>query len=148
MNVFETIAQNKMIQPTGEWNQEYIDAHPDGWLALTAGMKTKKCRTLFIRTCCYITFEAITWKLGVDILKWEARDAPSETFAVEFDEGEHIVLVHRGYLYQSYYGKTEVICRALTPEMLASLGDPASAWTHIVGELDPSYVPQEINILY
>lgn len=137
-----------MIHPTGDWNQEYIDAHPDGWLAMTADMKHKKYRNLFIRTCCSITVEAIAWKLGIDIMKWEARDVPSETFAVEFDEGEHIVLVHQDYLYQSYYKKTEVTCRPVTPEMLSSLRDPAAAWTHLVGDLDPSYVPQEINILY
>ncbi len=137
-----------MIHPTGDWNQEYIDAHPDGWLALTANMKNKKCRGVFIRTCCSITVEAIVWKLGIDIRTWEARDDPSETFAVDFDEGEHIVLVHQGYLYQSYYGKTEVTCRPVTPEMRASLRDPVSAWTHLVGDIDSSYVPQEINILY
>lgn len=137
-----------MITPTGDWNQEYIAAHPDGYLASHALVLHAHDRERFIRTCCSITVEAILWKIGVDIMKWEPRDVPSDTFAIEFDEGEHIALVHQGHLYQSFYKKTEVACRPVTPALLASLRDPVAAWKLVVGDLSPLYVPNEINILY
>ncbi len=137
-----------MAGPTGDWNEEYIGAHPGGYLHQTAEVLHAHDRALFVRTCCVITVEAVLWKSGVDCARWTAHDAPADTCMVEFDGGEHVVLIHEGCLYQSYYRKAEVRYRTVTPELLASLGDAAAAWRCIVGDLNPEYVPHRIEFFW
>ena len=127
------------IKPIVQWNRDYINAHPGSDLAVCKTLLHPNDPDMFVDTCCEITAMAILWKLGFtrvqpndDVASFRDAERLSPTFMVVFDEGEHILLTHDGFVYQSYYKHYTVRAVPITEDIRACFDHPCSDWASVV----------------
>jgi hypothetical protein len=125
------------FSPCVEWNREYIEAHPNSYLAQCKNIIHANDPERFVDTCCEITVAAILWKLGISCLETRGNisitDITEPIFIINFDDGEHVLIVVNGVVYQSYYYKYTVRESPLTPQLMEAINDPCKGWSYITG---------------
>lgn len=127
------------IKVTTEWNHEYMKNHPNSWLHMCLPMLFSKAPSIFIETCCHITVAAILWKLGFDYdsfknhgcIDFSQAEQLSSTFVILINEDDHVLLVHEGWIYQSFWKNYSCKSTEITDEIRQSFVQPT--WKNITG---------------
>ena len=139
-----------MFAPHAGWNAEFLAAHPDSYLNTCLKVMHSHDPDVFVSTCCEFTAEAIMWKLGIDTAPLEAQDvsfpeaeARASTFLVNISGGDHVLVVHDGHVYQSYYKKYTVRATPVTDEIRAAFDDLENRWAALTGVRGVRWPPPE-----
>jgi len=119
-----------LLQCGTKWNKEWITKGPGkkSWLAETWKSVHGKS-DLFSDTCCFITAEALAWKLTKRNTKWELVEAKNfEEMEAKYsyfqvmlgtgvDDVDHVVSVYKGHVVQSFFKLYPIKSMAITDEL-------------------------------